>query len=467
LIALDRSLHLQPDRYVLMSQAQDSSPQDSSRQDGSPQVSPHEHAVGERRPFTAAQARLFILLLFHVATCCLSLVAVSQFQPLMPFQREHLAYAVALVSAFSLVSALFVFARFSFGYFAGFYLYTQVAGFLWLSSFSILPYDTELAAASAAVSTILFLLPALFIDAPVRQILVLSRQNFERLLFGILLLSLATIAAGASYNFKLVSLSHIYEFRDDAQFPTALRYLAGIVPNALLPFAFASYLALRSYRKAGVTLLLFPLFYPILLSKLIFFTPAWILVLLAASRILSARLTVVLSLFVPLTLGTIMIATLAHEHAYPFFNIVNIRMMATPSSALDIYNDFFAHHPHTWFCQVSIVQRLASCPYHEQLAVVMQNTYNLGNLNASLFATEGVASVGPYLAPLVALACGLVVAIGNRLSAGLPPRFVLLSGAILPQVLLNVPLTITMLTYGAGLLFVLWYLTPRSIFEPA
>jgi hypothetical protein len=445
--------NLQTDREVLMSQAQ---------------ISPHKRAVGERDgPSTAAQAGLFILLLSHVAICCVSLVAVSQFQPLMPFEREHLAYGVALVSAFSLVSVLFAFARFSFGYFTGFYLYTQVAGFLWFSAFSKLPYDTGLAAASAATSAILFLLPALFIRAPVRQIFVLSRQNFERLLLGILLLSLATIAAGASYNFKLVSLSHIYEFRDDTQFPSALRYLVGIVPNALLPFAFASYLVLRSYWKAALALLLFPLFYPILLSKLIFFTPVWILVLLAASRILGARLTAVLSLTVPITLGTIMIAALAHDHAYPIFNIVNIRMMATPSSALDVYNDFFAHHPHTWFCQVSIVQRLTGCPYHEQLAVVMQNTYNLGNLNASLFATEGVASVGPYLAPLVALACGLVIAVGNRLSAGLPARFILLSGAILPQVLLNVPLTISMVTYGAGALFVLWYVTPRSIFEPA
>lgn len=412
-----------------------------------------------------ARAGLFILLLLHVAICCVSLVAVSRLQPSMPFERQYLAHAVPLVSAFSLASVLFVFARFSFGYFVGFYLYTLVVGFLWLSNFSKLHYDTRLAAASAAVSAILFLLPALFINTPFRQIVVLSRQNFERLLLAILLIALATIAAGASYNFKPVSLSHIYEFRDDAQFPAVVRYLTGIVPNALLPFAFASYLALRAYWKAAFALLLLPLFYPILLSKLILFAPVWILALLAASLVLRTRLIVVLSLTVPIALGTILIGLLAHKHAYPYFNIVNIRMIATPSAALDIYNDFFAHHPHTWFCQVSIVQRLIGCPYHEQLAVVMQDTYRLGNLNASLFATEGVASVGPYLAPLVALVCGLVIAMGNRASAGLPPRFILLSGSILPQVLLNVPLTITMVTYGGGLLFVLWYVMPRSIFE--
>jgi hypothetical protein len=63
------------------------------------------------------------------------------------------------------------------------------------------------------------------------------------------------------------------------------------------------------------------------------------------------------------------------------------------------------------------------------------------------------------------MACGLVIAIGNRLSAGLPAGFILVSGAIIPQVLLNVPLTTVLLTHGAGLLFLLWYITPRSIFE--
>ena len=41
----------------------------------------------------------------------------------------------------------------------------------------------------------------------------------------------------------------------------------------------------------------------------------------------------------------------------------------------------------------------------------------------------------------------------------------LVSGAVIPQVLLNVPLSTVLLTHGAGLLFLLWYITPRSIFR--
>jgi hypothetical protein len=42
-------------------------------------------------------------------------------------------------------------------------------------------------------------------------------------------------------------------------------------------------------------------------------------------------------------------------------------------------------------------------------------------------------------------------------SAGLPARFILVSGAMLPQILLNAPLTTTLLTHGAAVLFLLWY----------
>ena len=92
----------------------------------------------------------------------------------------------------------------------------------------------------------------------------------------------------------------------------------------------------------------------------------------------------------------------------------------------------------------------------------MEKAYGYGNFNASLFASEGIASVGPILAPVTALACGLAIALANRFSAGLPHRFVLISGALLPLVLLNVPFTTALVTHGAAVLFLLWYITPRD-----
>jgi hypothetical protein len=182
------------------------------------------------------------------------------------------------------------------------------------------------------------------------------------------------------------------------------------------------------------------------------------------SKVFETRTSVFLSLFLPILTGVIFF-TFFEAPAKNYFGTINFRMTAIPSNAMDIYNDFFSRHDLTHFCQISVLKPLVYCPYQEPLGVVMKKVYGLGNFNASLFATEGAASVGPWFAPLIVFICGLIIALGNRLSAGLPPRFILISGAILPQVFLNVPLTTTLLTHGAAVLFLLWYLTPRTIFE--
>jgi hypothetical protein len=410
--------------------------------------------------------RLTLAILIGLATivCCLSLIIVAKYQPEIGYDGNRLAYAVASAAAFSLVSLLFVFARFSFGYLIGFYCYILILGFLWLSSFSRFHYDQKLAALSAATSGLFFLLPALAINAPVKQVFALRIRHLEWLLAAIMLLSLGTIAVAASYNFRFATLGQIYDFRDSLSFPGIVRYLLGAIGSVLLPFAFACYVTLGHRWRAAAALVLMVLFYPVTLTKFALFAPVWIIVVLIVSRFFESRVAVILLALLPVLLGAVLMSLFPNKYVLVLFNMINIRMYATISGALDVYNDFFASHPLTHFCQVSVLKPFMSCPYEEPLSIVMDKAYGLGNLNASLFATEGVASVGLYLAPLTALAAGLVIAIGNRASADLPPRFVLISSALCSQVLVNVPLTTALLTHGIALLFLLWYLVPREMF---
>jgi len=416
--------------------------------------------------------RLVLFLAFHIAACCLSLVYIAQFREklhIVIFDSSHLYAALLSVALFAIVSGLFVFARFSFGYFLGFYFYTMILGYLWIVEFSNTRYDHRLASISAVASAIAFLLPALLITSPLRQRLVLSPRALDRLLSLILVLGAVIIAAGAFYNFRLVGIQDIYAFRAEIGFPAWLRYAIGATSNALLPFAFACFMARGDRWRAAAVLLLLLLFYPITLTKLALFAPFWLLFLLLLSRLFEARMSVVVSLLLPLSAGVILgtvvkSGALRYEQIEPFFGAINLRMIAFPSVALDAYSEFFSTHALTHFCQISFLKPLMACPYNEYLSIVMEKAYGLGNLNASLFATEGIASVGPVLAPVAVFACGLVIALANRLSSGLPAEFVLLSGGILPQVFLNVPLTTTLLTNGAALLFLLWYVTPRTVF---
>jgi hypothetical protein len=422
---------------------------------------------------TAERIRIALLMCLHTVLCCASLVylADGRFQVSFDPATFHILYdaarlpnALAAVAAFALVLVAFCFARFSFGYAVGFYFYTMISGYLWLNCFTDLNYDHRLSGISAAVSAITFLLPALFIVSPINQAYTMSARAFDRLLTVILLLAIAAVAAGALYNFRLVGIKNIYDFRDTMESPGIVNYSIAISSSALLPFAFAGFIARKAYWRAAAALLLLLLIYPITLSKLALFAPFWLIAVLVLSKVFEIKTAVIMSLLAPVLIGLIL-HVLFNAQTALYFSTVNFRLVAIPSNSLDIYNDFFSRHDPTYFCQISILRRFMPCPYQEPLWTVMEKAYNLGNLNASLFATEGVASVGLLLAPLATFGCGLVMALGNRLSAGLPPRFVLLSSAVLLPILLNVPLSIVLNTHGAGILFLLWYITPRWIFR--
>jgi hypothetical protein len=425
------------------------------------------------RHITGERLKIALLICLHTVICSLSLVylADGKVQVSVVPATFHIFYdparsqnAMVAVAAFALVSLVFCFARFSFGYLVGFYFYTMISGYLWLNCFTDLNYDHRIAGISAAVSAMTFLLPALFIVSPINQAYTMSIQAFDRLLTLILLAAGVAIAAGALYNFRLVGITNIYDFRATIEAPAIVNYSITIASSALLPFVFAGFLARNAHCRAAAALLLLLLIYPITLSKLALFAPFWLIAMLLLSKVFDIKTAVIMSLLGPVLIGLILHLLFKVQTAL-YFSIVNLRLVAIPSISLDVYNDFFSRHDSTYFCQISILKRIMHCPYQEPLWTVMEKAYNLGNLNASLFATEGVASVGLLLAPVATFGCGLVIALGNRLSAGLPPRFILLSSAVLLPILLNVPLSIVLNTHGAALLFLLWCITPRTIFE--
>ena len=429
-------------------------------------------AVGWKYVSTRSQFRpgLIPLLCLYIVTCCVSLAFIAiSYADVVAFDSHHLLAPLLFVTCFSIVAMFFTIAPFSFGYFLGFYFYTMILGYLWLVEFSRLSYNHPLAIVSIFLSALAFLAPALFITSPISQRFALPARAFEALLSLILVVATATVAVGALYNFKLANLDDIYKFRAGLEFPALLRYSIGITSGALLPFAFACFVERGNRWRAAIALLLILLLYPITLTKLTLFMPCWLLFLLLLSRLAEARTSVILSLLLPMLLGVAwMLVSQSGSISSPlmqqYVSTVNARMIAMPSVALEVYNGFFSTHDLTQFCQINAVKPFVGCPYSQPLSVVMNSAYSFGNFNASLFATEGIASVGLALAPLSVLVCGLVIGLSNRLSSGLPPRFVLLSGGVLPHIFLNVPFSTTLLSDGAAMLFLLWYITPRTMF---
>ncbi|MGY3576870.1 hypothetical protein [Bradyrhizobium sp. USDA 4504] len=408
-----------------------------------------------------------------VAICCASLIAFATTAAPIPFDPavfhvffdpQRLAIAAVITLGFALIGISFILAPPTIGYYVGIYLYAMVLSFLWLNCFSDLDYNHTLAGISAFVSGALFLLPALFWTRPLSIDFRLSLAAFDKLLVVLLCFASVAVFAGARYSFSFVAIDEMAAARENLVTPRILNYLLAMMISSLLPFAFAGLVARRKHMLAALAIILQFLLYPITLSKLALFAPFWLIFLLLLIKVFEFRLAAIISLLLPMLVALLAVLLIGGRAGLPF-SIINFRMIAVPAIALDVYNHFFSRNDLTYFCQISVVKAFVSCAYDAQLSVIMQQHYRLGNFNASLFATEGIASVGPWLAPLVVLGCGFVVAIGNRVSAGLPPRFVLLSGAMLPQVFLNVPLTVAFVTHGVALLYLLWLVTPRALLE--
>jgi hypothetical protein len=424
-----------------------------------------------------SQGRARLILASSIILCivitCLSSIGVSKIYVgyHLQYNSDAVFHAALIAVSFSPVFLFFLFARFSFGYSVGFYFSIMVLGYLWLSFFTDRSYDHHFARISVALSLVAFLLPALFVSSPLPRIAAVSVVTFDRILAVLLLICVATVAIAATYNFRFVSIDEASRLRADP-FPAILRYLITITSTSVLPFLFAYAVQRSTYWMAGLILVLMLFYYPIALSKLVLFAPVGLIVMSMLSRFFGARTAVVLSILLP-TLGGVLLLSLFNDDgkfaqlASAYFFHVNFRMSAVPSLALDLYNEFFSKHELTHFCQIGVLGAIVGCPYQEQLAVVMLKFFPAGGTyNASFLATEGIASVGTTLAPISAFACGLLIALVNRVSAGLPSSFVLVSSTILLQVLLNVPLATVLVTHGGAILFVLWYFLPREVFEP-
>jgi hypothetical protein len=410
---------------------------------------------------------LAVLLALYPAVSCMSLAAVA-----VGNQDAHLLNAIAGALLMAGFVPLFLWARFSFGYFVGFSFYGMITGFIWITYFSGLEYDYAQARLSAIASLLMFLLPILFIAMPLRRTIVLSTQTMNRFLILILGFAAVVLAWNGRYGIAFVGIHEAEQLRATFIRPAALNYITGFVTAALLPFAFAFFALQRRYCLAAVSILLIVSFYPVLLNKTVLFAAFWLPFLFFMFQTFEPRRAAILSLLLP-TAFCLTLYTVAPNggpvrlFADYLFGYANIRMLAIPSIAMNYYADFFASHPQTYFCQINLVRSFLDCPYAGQLGPIFADRYHVGNLNASLFATEGIASVGLVWAPISALLGGLILSVGNSVSARLPPPLIAASAGLVMQALLNVPLSVALLSNGLLILLLLWYVTPDILNEDA
>jgi hypothetical protein len=374
--------------------------------------------------------------------------------------------ATILLAAFI---PLFALANFSFGYVSGIAFYSVITSFIWITYVSPLDYNHTLARWSAAASLLLFLLPLLFQTWRMPPLLALSASGMDRLLLSAFAFSAVIFAWNAWFGLAFVSLLSPEQLPDTFDRPSILKYLTGSLTGGVLPFAFAYFACQRRYAMAAIAIALNASFYPFVLNRTLLFAVVWLPFLFLVFEFFKPKRAAVFALLVPMAISLV-IYKIEPDGNHGFrlsnylFDLTNYRMFAIPAMAMDRFSDFFAHHELTHFCQIRFLAAISEgCAYMSPLSTVMEEHYHAGKITASLFGTEGIASVGVWLAPLSALVCGLILSIGNSVSARLSPCLIAVSSGLVVQSLVNTPLSTNILSSGLLVLFLLWLLTP----EPA
>jgi hypothetical protein len=373
------------------------------------------------------------------------------------------AVAATFSAAFFCLCAAALSARaFNFGYFVGFYMLAISCGYVWLSYFTPLPYDHIAARWSTALSSAVFFLTATITLNRGPRLPSLSIAQMDALVKCLVGLVAVVALCGAFTGLHFVGPAGGELIRSELSHPRWMDYATSISLSCLIPFSFAWLTERRAYWAAALCIVLALSFYPIDVNKTALIAPFWLVFVLLLAKIVESRMATILSLMLPLLIG---LAAMAIDPSRPelVFRVINFRMLAIPSSGLDHYYHYFSTHSVTHFCQISLIGKFFSCAPPDQLGALLAQEYSIGNFNASLLATEGIASVGVYLAPVAAALCGLLVSFGNLSSSGIAPSFVLLSSSVLVVMTMNVPLSVAMVTHGGIILFGLWLITPRAI----
>jgi hypothetical protein len=155
-----------------------------------------------------------------------------------------------------------------------------------------------------------------------------------------------------------------------------------------------------------------------LLALFIYFWFFWFLQ--KNNRLLATRVSYVYLLFVIASFASVYFSDGAMEGVWGNVSaLIFMRGLALPGALTGVYAEFFSFSPLTYFSQMNIVNRFVEYPYSEALGKVIGRYLSGGsegmNANASMWATDGLSSIGPLGIIVVGLIISILLIFANRL----------------------------------------------------
>jgi len=294
----------------------------------------------------------------------------------------------------------------------------------------------------------------------------LREPTFLVLLYALTAILAVTISFGTGFNFKLASVSKVYDVR--AQFTQAavhsqfLGYLLPWLGQAVAPLLFALGLVRKEKGPIFVGLAMSTLAYSVTAFKTVLFSPFFLVgikkMLELSKRRSGLMLPIWFSAAVLLCIGLDLVI------GFPIFSALFLhRAIVTPGAVTGYYYEFFRNHPFEMLAH-SIFRAFLHSPYRHGPSFVIANVYwpNRPDMeaNANIWATA-YADFGFAGMIVFSLLLGLVLKAFDTVSEDLDLGFSCMLAVFPAMVLANTALLTSLLTHGIGLVMLLLLLVPR------
>lgn len=270
-------------------------------------------------------------------------------------------------------------------------------------------------------------------------------------------------------SIQLVGFDDVYDLRfetnkvDQGAF---VNYLTSWLIYCFIPFYFARGIAQNNRNDIALGFAGSVLIYVTMASKASILLG---LIMYALSRLMRTGVDYLFTLLIILSTAVLFAVIILPDDGVLFYgkSILLVRTLSAGGWAMANYYDFFSTHGFTFYTHIRFVDALFNAyPYGDySLGQLIGFEYTGGteaNFNANFWASDAFAALGLAGVPVVTAAiCGALYLI-NKSAYGYPRDFVVLWFAGFWLALLNVPLSVALLSGGGFLtMLLLWLDSPK------
>ena len=288
----------------------------------------------------------------------------------------------------------------------------------------------------------------------------------------LLIVVFALVGIGLAYvlmtdRVQLVSLDAAHEAQKDITVSGWQGYLIPSYACSLGGLLIAVAVAYRRYFLIVLAVAGFLICYVTILERTDAIMPFWIAFIYFSQKYLfrdsaTRYLLCVMAPFLVLSgIAALVGASQSQSLFYDVFTLADYRVYAIPAIGFNVYYNFFHFNPYTYWAHITLVSQFAADPYGQPLALVMEETYRMGNYNACFLETDGIAAAGMAALPWVCAVFGVALVALNSCARRLSLRILALVTAGSSIVLVDVGLGPGLLTNGIALLGLMLLLAPR------